>query len=218
MEPAPPPDENHPHPAQKEPVAIEFDPDSSIPDRLPSFPAQFAIDKTKAKEYVELWYFTTEGIRDNSQLVPTISDDTFSLMQTDAGLALRQFKATKASRNAVEDEILTWEQIMTARHNMLDAASEWPANIRRSLAEFYMNLEAYKAAGNNTRALISYHAVARRRWYPTLKGTGDRFNIANINKNLLRDLKNRNRNRDHEEMQKQASNASPPRPPTSTLY
>ena len=214
--PAPPPPSPPPNPAQLQDVEppplvqkratfTDFDLDTSIPEGLPFFPAQYATDKIKMMEYVELWYFTTEGITDASRIAPTAAEDTYGLLRTDSGLAFQQIKASRASRNVISDEALTWEQIMTARHNILDAAGVWPEKHRLALAGFYMNLEALKATGSNSRALILYQATARRRWHSTLKGSGTAFNLSIINETLLLKLENQIRDRDQQEMRKQAS-------------
>ena len=156
-------------------------------------------------EYVELWYFTTEGILDASKLALTTPDESIGLIRTETGLAIQPIKASKASRNAILDESLSWEQIVTARHNVLDAAAKWPEEHQRSMAEFYMNLEALKATGTNPRVLILYHAVARRQWHISLKGEDERFNIAKISQELLTKLESQLRDLDLEELRGQAS-------------
>ena len=160
-------------------------------------------------EYVELWYFTTEGCREVSKATPTAADDTFSILNTDTGLALQSIKATKASRNAIADEHLTWEQIMTARHTLIETANRvgWPNKHTRALAEFYINLEGLKAIGDNPRALILYHAVVQRQWHETMRGRGVPFNLSIINENLFNKLENQIRDRDQEEIHKKASDA-----------
>ena len=169
---------------------------------------KFAVDRVKAMEYVEFWYFTSEGILDASKITPMTSDETIGLVKTDTGLAIQPMKASKASRNAILDEALSWEQITTGRHNILDAASKWPEEHRRSMAEFYMNLEALKATGTNPRVLILYHAVARRQWHNSLKGEDERFNIARISQGLLTRLESQLRDRDLEDLQRQASDST----------
>ena len=159
-------------------------------------------------EYVELWYFTTEGILDASKLALTTPDESIGLVRTETGLAIQPIKASKASRNAILDESLSWEQIVTARHNVMDVAAKWPKEHRRSMAEFYMNLEALKATGTNPRVLILYHAVARRQWHISLKGEDERFNIAKISQELLTKLESQLRDLDLEELQRQASKNS----------
>jgi len=190
-------------PPRKRALSIDFDLDTLIPEGLPHFPAPFAMDKIKALEYVELWYFTKEGIMDAGKLTPTAVDDTYGLQRTETGLTLQQVKATRASRNVIPDEALSWEQITIARHNMLKAAASWPDEHRQVLANFFMNLESLSAEGSHPRALILYQATARRRWHGTLKGLGDRFNLANISKPLLLSLENKIRDADQESTQNQ---------------
>jgi hypothetical protein len=208
--PAPPPDPVPP--LEIEPLALtrkksvfaDFETNTAIPDSLPFFPAPYATDKIKTMEYVELWYFSAEGISDASKIAPTAVDDTFSLLRTELGLAFQQVKAAKASKNVISDEALTWDQILTARHNLLDAAAAWPDKHRVALAEFFMNLEALKATGSNVRTLILYQATARRLWHTALKGPGPCFNLSIINKGLLNQLGDQIRDYDHEEL-RQAS-------------
>ena len=211
-------DEDLPPVPQKKMTITDFEEDSSIPESLPFFPAQYAIDKIKTLDYVDLWYFTTEGILDASKIIPMAADDTFSLLQTDLGLTLQQVKATRASRNVVIDEFLSWDQIATTQHNIIEAAFNWPIKYRMVLAKFFMNLEAMKANGTSPRSLILYQAVVRKRWHTTLKGSGVPFNLANINKGLLPTLENQLRDRDQEEMQKQVcTHPSSPHPSTNQL-
>lgn len=195
-------------PPRKKATFPSFDPNRSISARMPYYPAQYAIDRVRAMEYVELWYFTSEGILHASKITPTTSEEAISFLKTDAGFAIQPIKASRASRNAILDESLSWEQIMTARHNILEAASKWPDAHRLAMAEFYFNLEALKATGSNARILILYHAVARRQWHTSLKGEDDPFNIANISQDLLTKLESNLRDRDFDELQRQASKVS----------
>lgn len=199
-------EEQPPHPKKK--VFIDFDVKTMVSDRVPHNPGQYAVGRIADMEYVELWYFTTEGCKEASTAAPTTTDNTFSILSTASGLALQSTKATKASRNAINDEHLTWEQIMTARHTLIATASKvgWPQKHTLAHAQFYINLEGLKAAGYNPRALILYHAVVRRQWHETMCGQGDPFDLSNINEKLLVKLENQIRDHDQEELQKKASN------------
>lgn len=194
-------------PAQKKVEFIDFDLDASVADQIPHNPSQYAIGRIESMEYVELWYFTTEGCKEASRATPTAADDTFGLLNTDSGLALQSIKATRASRNAIPDEHLTWEQIMTARHTLFQTVQrvKWPQKHARALAEFYIKLEGLKAEGGNARALLLYHGVVRRQWHEAMKGRGAPFNLSNINGALLAKLENQIRDRDQEELLKKAS-------------
>lgn len=158
---------------------------------------------------MELWYFTSEGCKEASKASPTVADDAFNILSTKSGLALQSVKATKASPNAIVDEHLSWEQIMTARHTMIATANRvgWDQKLTIALAELYIGLEGLKAEGKNARALVLYHAVARKLWHEALRGRGDPFNISLINNALLDLLENQVRDSDHEDMRKIAMEA-----------
>ena len=91
-------------PIRKKTTFPDFDEDAFVPNKLPFFPAQFALDKIKIMEYVELWYFTAEGILDANKVTPTADNDTFGFLNTNAGIALQHTKASKASHNVICDE------------------------------------------------------------------------------------------------------------------
>ena len=203
--PQPPilPDEGPLPLAKKKLTFPDFDENASVPNKLPFFPAQFALDKVKAMEYVELWYFTSEGILDASKVTPMADNDSFGLLNTSSGFTFQHIRASKASRNVICDEALTWDQISTARHNIVNAAAGWPEKHRRALAEYFIELEVLKAASSNLRALILYQATVRRLWHSSLKGEGQCFNLAHIHDGLLMKLENRIRDQDTEKNTKE---------------
>ena len=235
----PPREENPDPPSKKKATYIDFDLDTTASNQIPHTPCEYAVGRLEEFEYVELWYFTTEGCNEASKTTPTAADNTFGILSTKTGLALQPIKATKASRNAIIDEALSWGQIVTARHTMIATANRvgWDRKLTLALAQLYINLESMLAAGHNPRVLVLYHAVVRKMWHDGLKGRGNPFNIGNINEILYGKLENRVRDQDQEEnqrqtkeTQRQASNLSQPQmnkpsltltlsltPPPSTL-
>jgi hypothetical protein len=193
---------------KKKVVFPDFTTGTSVTGQVPHAPSQYAVGKIESLEYVDLWYFTTEGCKEASKTTPTAADETFGILNTDTGLTLQPIKATKASRNAITDEHLTWEQIMTARHTLITTTNRvgWPTKHTLSLAEFYINLEGLRAAGNNPRALILYHAVVRRLWHEAMEGRGNTFDLSVINEDLFHKLENQIRDHDQEELLRKASN------------
>ena len=101
----------------------DFEVGSIIEDQIPLTPHKFATKRIKASEYVELWYFTVEGCKEASMASLTADDETFGLLRTESGIAFQQMDATKASRNAIADEHLSWDQIMTARYGIINVVS-----------------------------------------------------------------------------------------------
>lgn len=192
------------HTSKKKPTFVDFDLDTPIDNQVPHTPSEYAVGRMEDIEYVELWYFTTEGCREAGKATPSVADSTFGILATGSGLALQPIKASKASRNAIVDQYLSWEQIMTARHTMISVANRvgWARKLTLALAQFYINLEGKKSGGFNPRALILYHAVVRKQWHDALKGRGPPFNIGIFNETLFIKLENQVRDKDLEEIQR----------------
>ena len=205
--PIPIPNDNPVVLSKKKPTYVDFNLETPIPDRIPLTPSEYAVGKMQNIEYVELWYFTTEGRNDAGKISPSVANNTYSLADTTSGLALQPIKASKASRNVVIDESLSWEQVMTARHSLIATATEvgWDEKLTYALAQFYIKLESAKADGDNPRALILYHAASRRLWHDALLGRGKPFNISIFNAELYKKFKNQVRDTDSEETKRQAS-------------
>ena len=216
--------------ASKKTAPRDFDVDAAIPDRIPNSPSEFAIGKLENLEYVELWYFTTEGRREASISFPTTHNNSVGLLETELGLSLQlPSKSSRPSKNVIIDENLTWVQVMEARHSFVAAVDHagWPEKHVQALGIFYVNLESLKMDGYDPKPLILYQAVARRNWHRTLKGKGNSFNISIINESLLFELKNQILVHDQKELQQQASilpfpplaftNSQPPSPHAAHL-
>ena len=198
-------------PTKKKTVFPDFDENAMVSDRIPHAPLEFAIGKMEAMEYVELWYFTTEGCQEASLAIPATTPDTFGILSTETGLALQPINTLKPSKNAAQDAQLSWEQLMTARHTMISVVHQvcWPKKYTHMFAAFYMNLEGLKSEGYNSKALILYHTTVRKQWYSALKSQGKIFNISIINEKLFQKLENQIRDRNQEQIQRQVK-LSPP--------
>ena len=188
----------------------DFDPNSCIEDRVLPSPLKFALDKVKRMEYVELWYFTSEGIADASKETSTAADNGYGLLTSDTGeVTFQQIKATKAARNVIVDESLSWDQIMTARIHLYAATAGWPKQHRESLAGLFLSLENLRARNSQSpnflQALIRYQATARKRWHATLQeGTGT-FDVSIVNTTLLSNIENEVRDKRQDNLDKRAS-------------
>ena len=199
-------DEDTAEPTKKKGAYVDFDINAPIASCIPHSPSEYAVGKVENIEFVELWYFTTEGCREAGKATPSVADDTFGILKTNTRIALQPLKAIKASKNVIVDKHLSWEQIMTARHMFISVANHvgWNQKLTLALVQFYINLEALKSEGYNPRALILYQAVVRKLWHDALKGHGDPFNISIINDELYARLENQIRDKDLEDLQRQA--------------
>ena len=126
-----------------------------------------------------------DRIRDAAKNTSPINDEALTIQKTDSGYTLQQTKGIKPIKHTTEDEDLKWYQILEARHNLLNAAANWPEDMRLALAIFYINLKARKASGVKDRALVLYHATTRKKWHTAMKKDDELFNISIINLTLL---------------------------------
>jgi hypothetical protein len=94
---------------KKKPKMKEFDHSTMVNNFITPRPSTYALNKLKAFEYVELWYFTPGGHLDAMESQQSQVDDTFSIAKIGNSFALRQLSAVKASYNAIKDADVTWE-------------------------------------------------------------------------------------------------------------
>ncbi|KAF9783694.1 hypothetical protein BJ322DRAFT_1021507 [Thelephora terrestris] len=66
-------------PPKKKATYVDFDQDATIASQIPHYPSEYAVEKIQDIEYVELWYFTTEGCREASKTTPTVADEAFGM-------------------------------------------------------------------------------------------------------------------------------------------
>lgn len=175
----------------KEPIVVDFDPESKIPDRLPQKAARFAVERVQNIDWVQLHYFTKEGTEEAANDPAILLNNSLQLVETENGFSLQHTKSAKPAKNVVEDEDLTWSQLLSARHNLIKATTGWPEKHKMAHAYFFVRLEELKAAGLDEKALVLYQAATRKRWHAALKGEGEPFNISNINFTLLADFQNK---------------------------
>lgn len=84
----------------------DFDEDKPIPSLLLSRSLQYVLKKLEQGEYVELWYFSSDGYQEAKRDAHSTADDTFGISRSDDVLTLRLASAVKASKNVLMDHKL----------------------------------------------------------------------------------------------------------------
>lgn len=176
---------------KKKPKLNSFDPNRSVGRWIKPRPAQYALNKINALDYVELDYFTTRGCDEAAaDANQSLSQDTFGFAQVDGAFTIRPLAAQKASKNIRRDEDLSWEEMLQAKNNMLQFMSDskvWPKDHAETLTGFFVSLELHPRAQypNGRQALLLYQSRVRREWFSALK-RDEGFNIEIIEEELLR--------------------------------
>ncbi|KAG1875664.1 hypothetical protein F4604DRAFT_2007512 [Suillus subluteus] len=126
---------------KKKPKINDFDTAAIVADVIIPRPSQYAIQKIKNMEYVELWYFSPDSCREASTTSRSMSDsdDASGFAKVDGMVALKTLASSKASHKAIQDHDLLWRQFDLAKTSFLVhiEKSGWPEKHQQSLALFF---------------------------------------------------------------------------------
>ncbi|KDQ58868.1 hypothetical protein JAAARDRAFT_192448 [Jaapia argillacea MUCL 33604] len=130
---------------KKKPKLNDFDKGKIVGDVITPHPSPYALNKLQNFKLVKLFYFTHEGCLDATQHAHTTADDAFGLTKADGFVTLRPVAAFKALRNIVQDEDLTWDQMILAKDNMLNHMEQmgWSVKHVTALVTFFFNIECH---------------------------------------------------------------------------
>ncbi|KAG6877231.1 hypothetical protein C0992_010544 [Termitomyces sp. T32_za158] len=164
-------------------------PADTPPEILPAY----ATSRLQKGMYVEMWYFTNEGLDYALKSASAIDDDALVQSVDRDGNAVWTTAATsKGSRSALDDRDLTWEQLSIAIPRFLDAihAAGWTEQRQAMMAELFTRLQAhpYRASRDHLdrKALLKYLSEQRRLWHQAIEAGTGAWNIGVLNENLLR--------------------------------
>ncbi|KAG1810856.1 uncharacterized protein BJ212DRAFT_1252421, partial [Suillus subaureus] len=106
---------------KKKPKINDFDTAMIMADVIIPRPSQYAIQKIKNMEYIELWYFSPDGCQEASTMSRSMSDsdDTFGFAKVNGMVTLKMLALFKASHKALQDHDLLWQQFNLAKTSFL---------------------------------------------------------------------------------------------------
>ena len=107
-------------------------------------------------------------------------------------LALQLLLSLRPSRNIRRDEDLSWDEMVTAKNNMIYfmvKSKLWPQSHIECVAKFYVALETHPIhqSSHGNRIVTAYAGRARCKWFDTLK-MDEGFNLAIINAELMKSV------------------------------
>jgi len=182
---------NHLEAEKKKPKMNDFDESKQIPNILAPRPSQYALQKLKQYEFVELWYFSPDSYREAACENHSTADDALGIAKSNDILTLKPAASVKASRNALLDHKLPIADFFQAKNAFLLQAkqSNWPKKHLNALSFFYWNLEVHpmRTTHHGDEIILTYASHVRRQWHDDLK-TGTAGNISIINPALLQTI------------------------------
>jgi len=151
-----------------------------IPNRPPPLhpsiiPSTYALCKLLKGEYLELHYFTNEGLAD-SRASASHGDDEAMLPVTDSagGMSWIPVAAKRTATSFIPDRDLSWEQFSIAMLRMLKAMNnaKWVNQCISMLAVFWAALlnHPYRASALEVekKCLLVYQAEQRMAWHQAI--------------------------------------------------
>jgi hypothetical protein len=157
----------------------------TVPDAESPRPSEYARQKVAKAEYIELWYFSREGLAEAARPTTSTSNDTFGIITGDLGaVQLCPVATTKASKNALPDEALSWDQVSFGSKVYVEALrkGKWPDSHIKALINFFSTIEFQRTSLTSIpdKVFIEYQATVRREWIDTWKFDISKFNLARL--------------------------------------
>ncbi|KAG1851420.1 hypothetical protein DFJ58DRAFT_886304 [Suillus subalutaceus] len=149
--------------------------EAGIPNDPANTPCSYALKKLDKGDYVELWYFTNDGL-DEANLKKTIDDDAMILSTlADRSTVWVSSASTRSACAVVNDEDLPFEEFCQVCPRFLKTIEEadWPEDRVRMMAHFWMNIQVHKFCALRDplaqKTLLVYQAEQRRSWHAAAK-------------------------------------------------
>lgn len=172
-------------------------PDRGVPNQPPIIPVQSAVRRMKKGEYVQLWYYTNQGLDTALRSFANANDDAMTMIKGPDGSTTWAPASANDSKGMVEDKDLDWEDFAIAAARMVIAMQEagWGADRIGMMVDFWSNIQRhpFRASAHplDKRALLLYQGEQRRTWHFANEGSGHGYNLSEINEGLLRETKDK---------------------------
>ncbi|KAG1728987.1 uncharacterized protein EDB91DRAFT_1060262 [Suillus paluster] len=176
---------------KKKPKINDFDTNTTVADVLIPRPSQFALQKIKNMEYVELWYFSPDGCCDASDNSRSSSEDAYGFAKVEGMVALKPVASFNASQKAPQDHDLSWWQFDLAKTSFLIHLEKcnWPEKHQQALAMFFMLItnHEHRTRSRGEKTLLRYAGFICCEWHDRLT-QNQGFNISIFNNVLYNTL------------------------------
>ncbi|KAG1785195.1 uncharacterized protein HD556DRAFT_1314457 [Suillus plorans] len=176
---------------KKKPKINDFNADLPVSDIIIPHPSQFALQKVKNMESIQLWYFSPDGCQEAQDWNKSSADDALGLEKIDDIVTLKSFSSFKASNKALQDHDLSWRQFNMAKTSFLihmEKAS-WPDKHQMALTLFFTLITNHKHRLRpwGEKTLLHYASMVHRDWHDRLT-LNQGFNIGLFNNALYNSL------------------------------
>ncbi|KAG6851656.1 hypothetical protein C0991_007294, partial [Blastosporella zonata] len=171
------------------------------PITAPEIISSYAMTHLQKGQYVELWYFTNEGMAWGLNMGPVNKNALSQTVDSDGNVSWAPTTTAKAAKDVWKDRDLSWEQLLMATPRFLEAiqAADWTPQHQTMMHNLLAGLQShpYQFTANplDRRTLVRYLCEQRLLWHQSIKvAVGRGWNIGIISEPLLRMVKSTIRN------------------------
>ncbi|KAG6825455.1 hypothetical protein H0H92_003650 [Tricholoma furcatifolium] len=166
----------------------EAPPPITPPEILPTY----ATSRLQKGQYVELWYFTNEGIASGLKHAGSVDENAMAQsVDKDGVVTWIPAVAAKALREAKADRDLSWEQLLVASPRFIEAihAAAWPEQRVRMMTNLFSRIQAhprrYTTDVLDRRALLRYLCEQRQSWHLSIDTPTRGWDIGKLSESLI---------------------------------
>ena len=138
------------------------------------------------------------GLDDAAKAFSILEEDVLSLVKRDdRSTSLVPALASKESRSIVKDSKLSWDDFCIAAPCMILAMSrsEWLPDQITMMTNFWTNINTHPFRSSrdplDQNALLLYQVEQRKLWHQAINSPGHRYNLSQINEELMQQTKDR---------------------------
>jgi hypothetical protein len=171
-------------------------PDRPMPTTTPIFASNYAAKKMDKGQYVELWYYTNDGLDEALRAHTTVDDDAMVIARRpDGSTTWVPAAVARDSKKVLDDKDLKWEDFCQAVPRTILAMEEadWPAERVAMLASFWGKLQVHEMRSSrdplDQKALLLYQSRQRRLWHLAIPTPRGAYNISILDESVLRQTK-----------------------------
>jgi hypothetical protein len=168
-----------------------------IPNEAAITLCSYALRKMDKGEYVELWYFTNDGLEEANRKKTVDDDAMIMLMLADGSSAWVTAASTHDACAVLNDEDLPFKKFCQAcpRMLMMMEETDWPEDRIRMMAKFWRNIQVHRFrslwAAIGKKALLTYQAEQRKRWHVAVKTSVGPYDLSLVNEKVLEEMRER---------------------------
>ena len=167
-----------------------------MPTITPVIASNYTNKKMEKGQYVELWYYTNDGLDEAMKTNTTLDDDAMIISKgPDGSTSWVPATTARDSKRVLDDKDIPWEDFCQAIPRMIIAMEEtnWPLERVHRLASFWGNLQVHELRSFcdplDQKTLLLYQARQCRLWHLAIPTPKSAYNIATIDETVMHKTK-----------------------------